>query len=289
MTRVKKDIATTRRELITALADLFPGNEAVSIARLILEHTGYSDDRILKDPSAEPDLQSRSEITKIVNELQKNRPIQYILGETEFFNLPFFVDERVLIPRPETEELVHHILLENKIPAPRILDIGTGSGCIAITLARNLPGSTVTAMDIEPGAIEVAKKNAARNNARIEFLNASILEPDAVKHNLRYDLVVSNPPYVTQADKLLMHPRVTAYEPGSALFVPDDDPLLFYRAIAVYGKSVLDEGGTVWVEINENFGMETGALFTGEGYRNTRLIKDIHGKDRFIKATHSLL
>lgn len=285
MTRVIKDIVTTRRELITTLADLFPGNEAVFIARMILEHAGYSEYHILKDPSAEPDLQSRSKIKKIVNELQKNRPIQYILGETEFFNLHFIVDERVLIPRPETEELVNHILQENKSAAPRILDVGTGSGCIAITLAHYISGSKVTAMDSEPGAIEVAKKNADRNNARVEFLLADILEMAGNPGYHRYDLVVSNPPYVTESEKLEMHPRVTTHEPAAALYVSNEDPLIFYRAIATYGKSALAGDGSVWVEINERFGKETMSVFTNEGYGSVRLLKDIHGKDRFIKAT----
>jgi len=284
MTRGIKDIATTRRELIRTLTDLFPGNEAVSVARMILEHSGYPEYRILKVPSAEPDHQSRSEITKIVKELQKNRPIQYILGETQFFDLRFFVDERVLIPRPETEELVNHILQENNTPTPRILDIGTGSGCIAVTLAHYISGSRVAAMDIEPGAIDVAGTNARRNNVSINMMHANILELARQPDNARYDLIVSNPPYVTESDKLTMHPRVTTHEPATALYVSDQDPLIFYRATATYGKSVLADGGSVWVEINERFGKETMSLFTKEGYGNIRLLKDIHGKDRFIKA-----
>lgn len=289
MTRGIKDIATTRRELITTLADLFPGNEAVSIARMILEHVGYSEYHILKDPSAEPDHQSRSEITKIVKELQKNRPIQYILGETQFFDLRFFVDERVLIPRPETEELVNHILRENNTPTPRILDIGTGSGCIAVTLAHYIPGSRVAALDIEPGATEVAGINAGRNNVSVHIFHANILELARKPDNTSYDLIVGNPPYVTESDKLAMHPRVTTHEPAAALYVSDEDPLIFYRAIATYGKSALPDGGSAWVEINERFGKETMSLFTKEGYGNVRLLKDIHGKDRFIKATRGRL
>lgn len=285
MSREKTDIATLKRELITELADLFPGNEAVSIARMILEHAGYSEYSILKDPAAEPGVESRSEITKIVNELQKNRPIQYILGETQFFDLFFYVDERVLIPRPETEELVNQVLQENRFSHPRILDIGTGSGCIAVTLSHYIPQSTVDAIDSEPGAVEVARKNAARNNAKVNISLASILDLADDPGDTRYDLIVSNPPYVTDADKLMMHPRVTNNEPQSALYVPDEDPLLFYRAIAVFAKTALTDNGAVWVEINENFGKETSMLFSNHDFGTVRLLKDIHGKDRFIKAT----
>lgn len=284
MVLAKKDIATTRRDLITGLADLFPGNEAVSIARMILEHAGFSEYSILKDPAAEPDAASRSEITKIVNELQKNRPIQYILGESQFFDLYFYVDERVLIPRPETEEMVNQVLQENRLTDPRILDIGTGSGCIAITLSHYISRSTVKAIDSEPGAIEVARKNAARNNAKVHFSCKSILKLAENPGDDRYDLIVSNPPYVTQSDKLMMHPRVTANEPQSALFVTDEDPLVFYRAIAGFGMLALADAGAVWVEINENLGEETTRLFRDTGFENVRLLKDIHGKDRFIKA-----
>ena len=284
MARGNKDIAATRRDLISELTDLFPGNEAVSIARMVLDHVGYSEYTILKNPSAEPEQQIRSEITKIVNELQKNRPIQYILGQTRFFDLPFYVDERVLIPRPETEELVSQVLQESNSTSPRILDIGTGSGCIAITLAHYIPNSKTDAIDIEPGTIEVARKNAARNNAAVNFYRANILELADDPGDVQYDLIVSNPPYVTQTDQLMMHPRVTKNEPGTALFVSDADPLVFYRAIAKYGLYALAKGGAVWVEINELFGKETTALFMEAGFKNPRLMKDIHGKDRFIKA-----
>ncbi len=284
MVREKQDIAATRRELISELADLFPGNEAVSIARMVLDHVGYSEYTILKNPSAEPEQQIRSEITKIVNELQKNRPIQYILGETRFFDLHFYVDERVLIPRPETEELVSQVLQESNSTSPRILDIGTGSGCIAITLSHYLPNSKTDAIDSEPGTIEVAGKNAARNSAAVNFYLANILELADNPGDVQYDLIVSNPPYVTQTDQLMMHPRVTKNEPATALFVSDADPLVFYRAIAKYGLHALAEGGAAWVEINERFGNETKALFKEAGFKNARLMKDIHGKDRFIKA-----
>ncbi len=284
MVREKQDIAATRRELISELSDLFSGNEAVSIARMVLDHVGYSEYTILKNPSAEPEQQIRSKITKIVNELQKNRPIQYILGETRFFDLHFYVDERVLIPRPETEELVSQVLQESHSTSPRILDIGTGSGCIAITLSHYLSNSKTDAIDSEPGTIEVARNNAARNNAAVNFYRANILELADDPGEVQYDLIVSNPPYVTQTDQLMMHPRVTKNEPGTALFVSDADPLVFYRAIAKYGLHTLAKGGAAWVEINERFGNETKALFKEAGFKNTRLMKDIHGKVRFIKA-----
>ena len=284
MTTGKKNIANTRQDLVKELAEYFPGNEAVSITRLILEHVGYTEHHIIMHPDLIPDPQILSEITKIVHELKKNRPIQYILGTTMFFDLPFFVDQHVLIPRPETEEMIQLILQENLMKQPRILDIGTGTGCIAISLAHYIPGSNVTAIDSEPGAIELAKRNGDHNHTKIDWICESIFELDKKPDSRKYDLIVSNPPYVKEEEKLMMHPRVTDHEPGVALFVPDDDPLIFYRSIASYAKKALNRTGALWVEINENAGEKTRNLFIKEGFENVRLMKDIHGKDRFIKA-----
>jgi release factor glutamine methyltransferase len=277
-------ISQIRRSLIHHLSGSFPANEASSITRIILEHVGFTENSVLKNPSAEVTFKIASKITKIVNELKKNRPIQYILGQTWFMDLVFKVNEHVLIPRPETEDMVLKILQDTRSKAPNIIDIGSGSGCIAIALAHNIPGSIVTAMDVDDRAIQLAKKNALIHNVAINFMHENIFDTGKGSGEVNYDIIVSNPPYVTQTDKLSMSPNVTEYEPAIALFVDDDDPLVFYREIIRFSENNLSEKGTVWVEINERFGAETSQLFTDAGYGEVLLLKDIHGKDRFIKA-----
>jgi len=284
MNNLPARISEVRRDLIASLADLYPGNEAVSVSRLILEHLGYPQTDMLKDPVALVDYEIQSEINKIVGELTNNRPVQYVLGETEFHELKFYVDENVLIPRPETEELVSNILLETKHPSPRVIDIGSGSGCIAISLAALLPGSRVTAFEKDPAALDIAKKNAEINEVVPEFIQGDILDEGSFQPEALFDVIVSNPPYVTHGEKSFMEKRVTDHEPDLALYVPDDDPLLYYRAIGRFAEKWLKQTGTIWVEINEQFGRETSQLFSDHGFINTRLMKDIHGKDRFIKA-----
>jgi release factor glutamine methyltransferase len=278
-------ITGIRRSLINQLSEFFSGNEAVSVTRLILEHAGYNERIILMNPTAEIPAEKLSEITKIVDELKKNRPIQYILGNTTFMDLTFQVNEHVLIPRPETEELVLNILREKRAAdSPSIIDIGCGSGCIAIALAHNIADSSVSAMEVDDLALRLAMNNASNNNVSVSFIRQSIFDPWTGPENRAFDLIVSNPPYVTESEKLLMPANVTEFEPGIALYVPDDDPLIFYRAIIRFSENQLSETGMVWVEINEKFGKETVDLFKRAGFGLVQLLKDIHGKDRFIKA-----
>lgn len=280
-------ISEIKRSLLNDLKEIFQNSEAYSITRIILEHYGYPEFSILKDPSITIDYKFRTEIKKIVSELKKNKPIQYILGETFFYDLRFFVDKSVLIPRPETEELVSHILLENKLHSPRILDIGCGSGCISVTLAHAIPGSKVMAMDIDEKALNIARKNAAENKVQLDFIHTSLFKPEGLPADSKYDYIVSNPPYVCEAERQFMLANVTKYEPELALFVPDDDPLVFYREIIKFSKSHLAEQGCIWVEINERFSLDLSKLFQKEGFMNVRVLKDIHDRDRFIKATKS--
>lgn len=280
-----QSVSGIRRTLVSQLSEIFTGNEAVSVTRLILEHIGYSEQTVLMNPSTEIPAKILSEITKIVDELKKNRPIQYILGKTRFLDLTLQVDEHVLVPRPETEELVLNILKEKRAAdSPYIIDIGCGSGCIAIALARNISDSKISAMEVDDCALRLAMKNAASNNVAVNFIRQSIFDPWTGPENRTFDIIVSNPPYVTESEKLLMPANVTEYEPGIALYVPDNDPLVFYRAIIRFSEHQLSETGMIWVEINENFGKETCRLFNQAGFRQVFLIKDIHGKDRFIKA-----
>ena len=206
MNKGSQTISEFRRSLIAQLSELFSENEAASITRLILEQSGLNEYAILKEPTTQINSKILSEITKIVYELKKNRPIQYILGKTWFSDLSFLVNEHVLIPRPETEELVSQILSENKVINPRIIDIGCGSGCIAIALAHHIPNSYVSAMDIDAGALQVAKKNALLNHVGVNFIHQSIFDIETSCEENPYDIIVSNPPYVTAADKLSMSP-----------------------------------------------------------------------------------
>ena len=222
----------------------------------------------------------------IIAQLKQEKPIQYILGKTEFYGLRFLVNENTLIPRPETEELVDLILNENsknKIPNLKILDVGTGSGCIAISLAKNLPEAKVFALDVSEKALETAKKNAEINKVEVEFLHQSILETEDLKQ--QFDIVVSNPPYVRNLEKQEIKKNVLEYEPHLALFVEDNDPLIFYRKIAQLAQKNLSENGKLYFEINQYLGKETSELLQDLGFQNNELIKDVYGNDRMIQCT----
>lgn len=225
----------------------------------------------------------------IVCDLQKQKPIQYILGETEFFGLWFEVNENTLIPRPETEELVELILAESrksiraKAESLEILDIGTGSGCIAISLAKNIPNARVSAIDVSPKALDKAKKNAEINEVKMTFLLKNILETDDLNH--QFDIIVSNPPYVRNLEKTEIKPNVLEYEPHLALFVEDTDPLIFYRKITQLAKKNLTPDGKLFFEINQYLGKQTVQLLEEAGFRDIKLKKDIYGNDRMLQCT----
>ncbi|MCH4895125.1 peptide chain release factor N(5)-glutamine methyltransferase [Marinilabiliaceae bacterium JC040] len=221
-------------------------------------------------------------IYKIVERLKNNEPIQYIFGETDFYDLEFKLNKDTLIPRPETEELVDLIIKENFNKNISILDIGTGSGCIAISLKKNLPISKVSAIDISSNAILMAKENAKRYNLELNFIEDDILNPS--KKYPIYDIIVSNPPYIRNSEKRLMLNNVLEYEPHRALFVEDLDPLIFYREIAIFGKQHLSQNGIIYFEINENLSLETKNLLEDLGYNEISIIKDINDRDRIIKA-----
>ena len=224
----------------------------------------------------------------ILVELQQEKPIQYITGEAWFYGLRFEVNENTLIPRPETEELVEFILKETsnfQLPASslNILDIGTGTGCIPISLKANLPQANFSAIDVSEQALEVAKRNAASNKAEINFIQANILE--VLDLNQNFDIIVSNPPYVRNLEKQEIKKNVLDYEPHLALFVEDTDALLFYRKIAQLALKNLSPNGLLFFEINQYLGKETVELLENLGFKNIELKKDIYGNDRMVKST----
>ncbi|MDH6306084.1 release factor glutamine methyltransferase [Parabacteroides sp. PF5-5] len=270
-----------------SLKDLYPPGEIRSFIRLIIEHVcGLQPYQYLAGKGNELSGTKKEEIRQIVERLKQSEPIQYVLGITDFYGLTFNVNPSVLIPRPETEELVDRIVNEQRGKALRILDIGTGSGCIAIALSRNLPESEVLALDVSEAALLTARENNLLNKATVSFIQADVLSPEQLMTVLpaSFDVLVSNPPYVLDAEKALMEANVLMHEPAQALFVPDDDPLLFYRAIVRLGKEKLSRGGFMYLEINAQCGGDTVALLQEEGYVDVELIRDLQGKDRMIKA-----
>ena len=216
-----------------------------------------------------------------VKDLKKNKPIQYILGNAEFYGLDFSVDENVLIPRPETEELVDWIVetYATKPEPIHILDIGTGSGCIAISIKKNLPHAKVYAMDVSPGALGVAQRNAEKNKVEIEFIENSILDKPGL--TTQFDIIVSNPPYIAKEEASVMHANVLDFEPHLALFVEDTDALLFYKTIVKWGKNQLKEKGKIYFELNETNGDELVDFVQQLGWK-AEIRKDLSGKDRMM-------
>ena len=220
-------------------------------------------------------------------QLQNNKPIQYIIGVTHFLDTVIKVQEGILIPRPETEELASMILRDyrhRQYEELSLLDIGTGSGCIAVAVKKQMLQMEVTALDISPLALRVAKENSTRNQVDVKFIQADILDRQGWKTFPGYTVIVSNPPYIPQSERLSMHPNVVEYEPGDALFVRDEDPLQFYTAIAEFAYLHLVRPGSLYLEIHERFGRKIRESLASIGFDKAEVMKDIHGKDRFIRA-----
>jgi len=272
------------------LRDFYPDSEIKSFTNLILESVLCLDPSpVLRHKDKQLSLNESLRIQEILDELKKYRPIQYIFGETEFFGLRFKVDENVLIPRPETEELVEQVLIGCRAQNAgcRLLDIGTGSGCIAVTLAKQLPEAEVYALDISDKALEIARQNAEMNQVDVHFFQHDILEAESFPppfSSLTYNCIVSNPPYVTLKEKASIGKNVLDYEPHQALFVPQENPLLFYERIADFAYSQLKESGSLYLETNALYGQATAKLLEKKKYKDLRLLKDISGNDRIIIA-----
>ncbi|WP_163716342.1 peptide chain release factor N(5)-glutamine methyltransferase [Mangrovibacterium lignilyticum] len=267
------------------LKDLYPPEEIESFVRLIFSWLkNYTATDILLKRNDQLNEDDRDKLISIVERLKRQEPIQYILEETEFYGLNFRVSSDVLIPRPETEELVDWIIKDSPAPGARILDVGTGSGCIPISLKKQLEHTIVAACDISPGALKMAQTNATFNQVDVRFFQLDILNPTRQYLPDKLDILVSNPPYITNSEKKLMQPNVLDFEPHLALFVEDDSPLLFYRALAKFGIQNLKAGGVIYWEINEAFGPACVSLLKQNGYIDIQLRKDLNGKDRMIKA-----
>lgn len=298
-------IQEAQQQLISQLNTLYDNREAANIADWVMEHvTGWKKiDRIIHKQA--PLLPDRlTQLEQYTAALLTHKPVQYVLHEAWFCGMPFYVDEHVLIPRPETEELVGWVVEEGSrkyevgsmkpgelsyfLPATSclsILDIGTGSGCIPIALKKKLRKAEVYSCDVSDAALAVAKKNAATQQTDIHFLQADFLNPGTWQQLPEVDIIVSNPPYVPQSDEVFMQPNVLQYEPHVALFVPNDDPLLFYKAIARFAQQKLLPGGRIYAEIHEDLGEKTKALFLAEGFADVEVRKDLQGKDRMIKVS----
>jgi release factor glutamine methyltransferase len=284
MSVVLKTINDIREHLISELRDIYPDNEINAITNLIFK-TLFDIDRlhILLNPDFILPSEGRIRFIEIARELKTGKPIQYILGETIFYGCTIKVNKATLIPRPETEELVDLIINENKDFKGKITDIGTGSGCIAISLKKNLKLAEVTGIDISEEALEVARTNAILNDTNVSFINCDLLHLDQAKVPC-CEIIVSNPPYVLESEKQHIRRNVLDFEPHKALFVPDNDPLIFYRAISNYSEKMLSPEGKIYLEINEAKANEIFHLLDLAGYSDIIIITDINGKNRFIRG-----
>lgn len=270
-------IRETIQKIEGAISALYDSREATAVARqVVCRRCGYNFSQLVvhyDDEVQIPDLES------IVAELAAARPVQYVLGEAEFCDLDFTVSEGVLIPRPETEELVEWVASGAKRGA-RILDVGTGSGAIAVALAKKVEGAEVVAVDISERALQIAAENVARHSANVTLVKADALGD--MSHLGQFDIIVSNPPYIPQSDISAMHSNVVDYEPHTALFVADSDPLCFYRSIAQNGVKMLREGGSLYFEIYERFGTQMVKMLEEMGYSDSEVVKDVFGKERMV-------
>ena len=279
-----KTIKDIRFYLSRELQDTFPDQEIRAVTNIIIRsvleiirpYQAYLTDKQVDSVQA-------SRIIYITEELKSGKPIQYILGETFFYGCRFKLNGSTLIPRQETEELVDLIIRENKGYQGNIIDFGTGSGCIAVSIASNLPGSQVTATDISREALLIASENAKLNNVKVTFVEDNILNPDAGKFE-KAGIIVSNPPYIRESEKQLMNKNVLDFEPHSALFVADSDPLVYYNGILRKGSEILESPGKIYFEINEALGNPMGQLLGSYGFKDIQVTKDINGKDRIIKG-----
>jgi release factor glutamine methyltransferase len=276
------------QRLLAQLYEVYETREAANIADMVMEEvTGQRKiERIVyKDLPVSEEQQKQLE--KISDELLNHRPVQYVLGGGWFMDMKLLVNEHVLIPRPETEELVEWIIKDVEQSGNKgssLIDIGTGSGCIPIAVKRKIPQITACAIDISDDALQVAKLNAIDLKVDVKFLNLDFLDEEEWKQLGNYDLIVSNPPYIKKSEESTMRDNVLKYEPPLALFVPNENAFIFYEAIARFSREHLKPGGNIYVEINEALGESVIEVFTKNGFSDILLKKDMQGKDRMVKA-----
>lgn len=270
---------------LATLVPVVDASEAERFFYITLEElAGWRRMDYLMHPEAKITTNDELRWKAVLNSLEQQQPIQYIFGKAHFYGLEFKVNEDTLIPRPETEELVEWIIHENnKRPAFNVLDIGTGSGCIPITLAKHITQAAVSSIDVSVNALAIAKENAQANEVRVNFILTDILQASALPQ--QYDVIVSNPPYVRNLEKAEIKPNVLQYEPHLALFVEDSDPLIFYRKIAHLALNHLTPGGKLYFEVNQYLGAETVTLLEEIGFTNVILRKDLFGNDRMISCS----
>ncbi|MEP7318366.1 MAG: peptide chain release factor N(5)-glutamine methyltransferase [Panacibacter sp.] len=275
-------------QLMYQLFEVYDDREAANIADLVTEHiTGLKRIDRLINKKFLLTIEQAKLLKDHTIELLQNKPVQYVLQEAWFAGMQLYVDENVLIPRPETEELVEWIIKEvdsYQLSAIKILDIGTGSGCMPVALKKKLPTADISAVDISPGAVNVAKKNALIHQTEITFHQLDILNECEWNQLSTFDIIVSNPPYIKQSEANEMRNNVLQHEPHIALFVANEDALLFYKTIAAFGLLHLNKKGKLFFEINETFGKEVCALLEQHGYTNIELKKDMQGKERMVRA-----
>ena len=275
---MKKVIPYIKESLIA----YYPESEISGFTRIIIEHITNKSYHHTLLVEIELTQNQQQKVESIIERLKRYEPIQYILEETEFFGLPFRVNENVLIPRPETEELVELILKENNNTGLCILDIGTGSGAIAIALAKHMKNAEISAWDISHKALDVAALNNKENSAAVSFKQVDVLSNYPL--DKKFDIIVSNPPYVLESEKKLMEQNVLDYEPHQALFVPNNDPLLFYKRIADIALNLLNPKGKLYFEINQAKGKEVVEMLEEKGFTNVTLFQDLSNKDRMVKS-----
>lgn len=276
---------TLFQDFVKRISLTLDNDEVTRMAYMVFHYLfGISSTGILAEKQVNFSESDKGRLSEIASRINANEPIQYILGEAEFFGRTFKVNRSVLIPRPETEELVREVKHAVKGDVS-ILDIGTGSGCIPITLAFEIPDSKIFATDISNEALTLANENAQRLKAKVDFFKHDILKEDLKLGDL--DIIVSNPPYIALSEKNTLQPNVVNFEPHLALFAPENDPLLFYRVIAGKARHALKTGGMLCVEINERFGDEVKQLFFDHGFKEAAVVKDISGKDRIVKGVKS--
>ncbi|MCP4441937.1 MAG: peptide chain release factor N(5)-glutamine methyltransferase [Aureispira sp.] len=267
-------------QLSEKLSSIYPNREASTIARYVLEDIFKA-----KWPFEQTPTINTEQYTAVLQRLLQKEPWQYIVGEADFYDLKYYVDKSVLIPRPETEELVYWISQNHKTKPPQsLLDIGTGSACIPISLQKRFPTSEIWAVDKSLEALEVAKKNATRHQTPIKFLELDILSKSNWQLLPKFDIIISNPPYITTSEKQLMQTNVLDYEPHMALFVTNNDPLQFYKIILDQARQHLNPEGWVYFELNEHNGQDMVSLYKDYGYQNVELEKDLSNRDRMIRG-----